>query len=145
MHKILYIGADHAGHGLKEALKKVLTDEADWVLEDLTPDFEAGDDYPLVAQKLAKLVAHNPGSRGILSCGSGVGVTMAANRIKGVRAFDAFDGQTVKLAREHNDANVIAFSGWRQKPAEAKKLLELFLKTKASTAGRHVRRVKQLG
>jgi len=145
MHKTLYIGADHAGYELKEALKKAMIDDAGWVIEDLTPDFMAGDDYPAVAAKLAKRVAGDSDSRGVLACGSGIGMVMAANRIKGARAFDAYDAKSVELARNDNDANIITFSGWRQKSDEAKKLLDLFLKTKVSTATRHKRRVKQLG
>jgi ribose 5-phosphate isomerase B len=72
-------------------------------------------------------------------------VAIAANRHKGARAFDAFDEQTVKLAREHNDANIIALSGWHLTATEAQKLLKIFFATKASTAERHKRRVKQLG
>lgn len=145
MHKTLYIGADHAGYELKEALKKAMIGQAGWIIEDITPDFKADDDYPRVAEKVAERVAHETGSRGVLACGSGIGMVMAANRIKGARAFDAYDAKSVGLARNDNDANIISFSGWRQKPAEAKKLLELFLNTKTSTAVRHKRRIKQLG
>ncbi len=145
MHKTLYIGADHAGYELKEALKRLITEKAEWVVEDLSPDFKAGDDYPLIARKLALRVAQTPNSRGVLACGSGIGMVMAANRIKGARAFDAYDAKSVELARNDNDANIVTFSGWRQKSGETKKLLDLFLKTKASTATRHKRRIKQLG
>jgi len=81
----------------------------------------------------------------VLVCGSGIGVSIAANRVSGVRAFDAYDEKTVRLAREHNDANVIALSGWKQTRKESTKLLDIFLKTKFSSAKRHHRRVKQLG
>lgn len=139
----LFIGADHAGFELKERIKVFLPN--DTFIEDISPVYQAGDDYPDVAQKLAKQVAKHAGSRGILVCGSGIGVSIAANRVKGVRAFDAHSAEEVQLAREHNDANVIALSGWKTKPAMAKKLIETFLGTSASKEQRHVRRVKKLG
>ncbi len=139
----IYLGADHAGFGLKEDLKKLLGKTHKIV--DLSPVFTDEDDYPEVAFAVAKKVAKEKDGRGIIVCGSGVGVAIAANRVKGVRAFDAFDEETTKLAREHNDANVISLSGWRLDATQAKKLVDLFLKTKRSNATRHARRVKQLG
>jgi ribose 5-phosphate isomerase B len=140
----LFLGADHAGFGLKEELKKWL-DKSGIGYKDLSPVYTDEDDYPEIAFAVAKKVARTKGARGILICGSGVGVAIAANRLKGVRSFDAFDERTVKLAREHNDANVIALSGWHLTATEAQKLLKIFFVTKASTAERHKRRVKQLG
>ncbi|MBI5654133.1 RpiB/LacA/LacB family sugar-phosphate isomerase [Candidatus Uhrbacteria bacterium] len=144
--KNIFIGADHAGFKLKKEIRETLDKRpATSVVMDLSPKLIEGDDYPEIATQVAKLVAGTPGSRGVLICGSGVGVTMAANRIKGVRAFDAYDAETVKLAREHNDANVIALSGWRQSAADAKKLLKIFFATEFSKTPRHHRRVKMLG
>ncbi len=140
---IVFLGADHAGFALKEKIAPRLEARGMTVV-DLSPTFVAGDDYPAIAMRVARHVAKTKNARGILVCGSGVGVSIAANRIRGVRAFDAFDAKTTKLAREHNDANVIALSGWRQSAAEAKKLIDLFFKTKFSSATRHRRRVKQL-
>jgi ribose 5-phosphate isomerase B len=143
MAQTIYLGADHAGFGLKEEIKKLFGTKIH--VEDLSPVFTDEDDYPEIAFAVAKKVSKTKGSRGILVCGSGVGVSIAANRMKGVRAFDAFDEETVKLAREHNDANVIALSGWRLDAKRAKQFIDLFLKTKHSSATRHHRRVKQLG
>lgn len=140
----LVLGADHAGFGLKESLKRILQSRG-IEFTDLSPVFHAGDDYPAIAKRVARDVAKLQGGFGVLVCGSGVGVTIAANRVKGVRAFDATDEQTVKLAREHNDANVIALSGWHLSPAKAGKLVRLFLETSFSKTARHRRRVKQLG
>ncbi|MFA5184899.1 MAG: RpiB/LacA/LacB family sugar-phosphate isomerase [Patescibacteria group bacterium] len=140
----IYLGADHAGFGLKEELKPFLQ-KIGIIYMDLAPVFTDEDDYPQIATAVAKRVAKTKDALGVLVCGSGVGVTMAANRVKGVRAFDAYDEQTVKLAREHNDANVIALSGWRQSATEAKKLLKTFFATEFSKAPRHHRRVKMLG
>ena len=140
---IIFLGADHAGFALKEKIA-ARVDARGMTVIDLSPRFHAGDDYPKIAARVARHVAKTKGARGVLVCGSGVGVSIAANRVKGVRAFDAYDAKTTKLAREHNDANVIALSGWRQSAAEAKKLIDLFFKTRFSTATRHHRRVKQL-
>lgn len=157
----IYLGADHAGFALKEKLKTWLTAGRDtsrpynngrsamagrpYAIIDLSPRFRAGDDYPKHGFAVARRVAKTPGSRGVLVCGSGVGVAIAANRVKGARTFDAYDERAVKHAREHNDANVIALSGWHTPLSKAKKLVGIFLKTKFSSAARHHRRVRQLG
>lgn len=142
----IFIAADHAGFGLKEELKRRLAKLApNAETKDLTPVFTDEDDYPEIATALAKKVAKTKDASGVLACGSGVGVTIAANRVPKIRAFAAYDEETVELAREHNDVNVIAFSGWNQDADQAAKLLKTFLETKASTAERHKRRVKQLG
>lgn len=140
----IYLGADHAGYRLKEKVKARLIADGHRV-RDLSPTFKDGDDYPVPARAVATRVAKNKGSRGVLVCGSGVGMAIGANRVKGIRAFDAFDEKTVKLAREHNDANVIALSGWHLNASKAEKLLGIFFKTRSSSASRHRRRVKQLG
>ncbi len=146
----LIMAADHAGYKLKQKLAAELVKKGFEVM-DVTPHFEEGDDYPLVAKSLVKqMVAPttpNPssGRRGILICGSGVGVCIAANRFAGIRAAHSQDVKEIKQAREHNDINVLCLSGRKTKPAEALKLVEAFVKTIASPAARHKRRVKQLG
>ena len=143
-HPVIFVGADHAGYPLKEQLMPWLEAQR-LTIVDLSPNLVEGDDYPAHALRVARHVAKTPGARGILVCGSGVGVTIAANRVKKVRAFDAYDERTTKLAREHNDANVIALSGWHQDVDQAEQLLKTFFTTKASRSSRHVRRVAQLG
>ncbi len=143
MSSTIFLGADHAGFALKEKIAPLLR-RRDGNVIDLSPAFHTGDDYPKIAARVARHVAKTKDARGVLVCGSGVGVVIAANRISGVRAFDASDANTTRLAREHTDANVIAFSGWRQSARDAAKLLDLFLTTKFSTATRHQRRIKQL-
>jgi ribose 5-phosphate isomerase B len=140
----VFLGADHAGFHLKEELKPILL-KMGLTVVDLSPVFVDGDDYPTVSFELAVMVTGLKSSRGVLVCGSGVGVVMAANRIEGARAFDAYDERTVKLAREDNDANIIALSGWHQASKDAAKLLKLFFATPFSKAARHHRRVKLLG
>jgi ribose 5-phosphate isomerase B len=140
----IYLGADHAGFALKEKVKLGLLGLGHEV-HDTSPRLKEGDDYPLRGRKVAKLVAKDAKSRGILVCGSGVGVAIAANRVKGVRAFDGHTVAEVKMAREHNDANVLTLSGWKTSVNDAMKLVDAFLKTPSSTAARHQRRIKQLG
>ena len=148
----IYLAADHAGFALKDKLKAQLIKQGHKIV-DLTPVFKDGDDYPLVAKKLTKrLTSNSPLSRGkkgdlgVLSCGSGIGVCSAANRAKGIRAAVGHSPQEVKLAREHDDINVLCLSGWNNKSGtNAMKMINVFLKTKRSTVTRHVRRVKQLG
>jgi len=139
----IVLGADHAGFTLKEKVRRELLRRGCDV-HDATPRFKAGDDYPLAGRKVAKLVAKDKKSRGIIVCGSGVGVAIAANRIKGIRAMDGHAPAEVKLAREHNDVNVLTLSGWKMSAIAAMKLVDAFLKTPFSNAARHRRRVKQL-
>lgn len=133
----IYVGADHAGFALKEKIKTAGS-------IDLSPRLVEGDDYPLAARKVAMAVAQDKDSLGILVCGTGHGMDIAANRLKGVRAIVARTEKDAKLSREHNHANIIVLGGWITKPALAKKIIATFLKTKPSKDARHVRRVKQL-
>lgn len=141
---LIYLGADHAGFSLKEQLEPWLLDQG-YCVEDLSPTYNARDDYPEIGFKVARAVAKDPASMGVLICGSGVGVAIAANRIKGARAFDAHTAKEAALAREHNDANIITLSGWHVNAKNAKALLKIFLTTPFSKAVRHHRRVTQLG
>lgn len=139
----LYLGADHAGFTLKEKLKPRLK-SLGYAVRDLTPMYMPGDDYPWIGRAVAKKTVKS-GARGILVCGSGVGVAIAANRVKGARAVEGYSAGQVKHAREHNDANVLTLGGWKTSAPAAMKLIKTFLRTKASSAARHRRRIKQLG
>jgi ribose 5-phosphate isomerase B len=137
-HKtIIYLGADHAGFALKEAIKSQS-------MMDLSPVKIEGDDYPLAAKKVALAVLQDTNALGILFCGTGHGMDIAANRHHGIRAIVARTEKDAKLAREHNHVNILVLGGWVTKPALAKKIIATFLKTKPSKEKRHVRRVKQL-
>lgn len=138
----LYLAADHAGYKLKEKLKPQLA-ALGYAVRDLSPRYAPGDDYPRIGRGLALKTVKDK-TRGILVCGSGVGVAMAANRVAGARAVEGYSTSQVKLAREHNDANVLALGGWNTPLAAALTLAKTFLATKASPAARHRRRVKQL-
>ena len=139
----LYIGADHAGWRLKEKLKSALAN-ARVRIQDLTPLFKAGDDYPAIGKAVAKKTALSKNAMGLLVCKSGVGMAIAANRIKGARAVEGYAPHQVKLAREHNDANVLTIGEQQTSATTAAKLVKIFLTTPASKAARHRRRGKQL-
>src|SRR3989338_4877498 len=106
---MLYLGADHAGYELKEKFKRFLEKEGFQYI-DMTPTFVEGDDYPDVAKKIGTMIAREHGE-GVLICGSGAGICMAANKIKGIRAALCYNKETARLAKEHNNANVICFGG----------------------------------
>ncbi|MBP7134224.1 RpiB/LacA/LacB family sugar-phosphate isomerase [Patescibacteria group bacterium] len=138
-----YLGADHAGFSLKEAVKTTLQAQG-IAFEDLSPTFIEGDDYPLMAKSVAKAVANRPESAGITVCGTGIGTAIAANRLPGIRAFVGHSVEEVRIARQHNDANILALGGRMLSPQEANTLVEAFLTTERDPDVRHVRRITQL-
>src|SRR5215813_2738649 len=109
MRKVL-IASDHAGFNGKEAVKKTL-DELGVEYEDLGTNSLDSVDYPDYAERVAKGVASGAAERGILVCGSGIGMQIAANKVPGIRAALAWNEETAKLARQHNNANIIAVGG----------------------------------
>jgi ribose 5-phosphate isomerase B len=136
------VGADHAGFELKESLKSRLA-EAGHEVDDLGTFGRDSTDYPDWAAKVAAAVAEHRAERGLLVCGTGVGMAMAANRRRGVRAVATSDLFTLKLARQHNDANVLALGARIVAPPLAADLLDLFLATPFE-GGRHQPRVAKL-
>lgn len=137
------LGSDHAGFELKEKIKKYLN-----FLGDEFKDFGAFNrescDYPDYAKKVARGVSSGKFDRGILFCGSGIGMSMAANKIRGIRASLCYNEETARLAREHNDANVLCIGARLTKEKLAKKIVKIWLETKFSR-GRHRKRVKKIG
>ena len=138
----LVVGSDHAGFLLKERLKKAL-DRLGIAYRDVGTDSTERVDYPDFARQVAEAVSKGEAARGLLVCGSGQGMAMAANRHRGVRAALAWDEETARLAREHNDANVLALGGRLIDPALAERILEVFLKT-SFAGGRHAGRVAKI-
>ncbi len=143
----LFLASDHAGFKLKEAIKKELVKKYEVI--DITPVYKKDDDYPLIAKKLVKYLRHKTNNltqtkMSVFICGSGVGAAIASNRYKDIRAAQGHDKQEVKLAREHNNINVLTLSGWNTKPKDALILIDIFLNTPTSKAIRHKRRIKQL-
>ncbi len=136
------LGADHAGVDLKDRLRHRL--EASGLLcEDFGTTSTDPVDYPDFAVRVARVVAAGQCDRGILVCGSGLGMAIAANKIPGVRAVAVADEESARLAREHNDANVLAI-GARLTPADqAARLVDLFIATPFS-GGRHQRRLDKI-
>lgn len=139
----LVFGSDHAGFQLKEHLKKI-AERSRFDVTDVSPTFKKNDDYPPVAFAVAERVKKNPDAIGILVCGTGHGMEIAADRVNGIRAIVARTPADAKIAREHNHANVLVLGGWITKPALAAKIFKTFLAAKPSRASRHLRRVKQL-
>lgn len=141
MKKVL-IASDHAGFDGKEAIKKTL-DEMGVKYEDLGTNSLDSVDYPDYAERLAKGVASGEAERGILVCGSGIGMEIAANKVPGARAALAWNEETAKLARRHNDANIVAV-GERTTPQETiDKIVRAFLTTDFE-GGRHERRIEKI-
>ncbi len=104
----LYIATDHAAFCIKEDVKKILTDLGNEVI-DLGPENDSRVDYPDFAHKLCTQVLADEGSQGVLICGTGIGMSLAANKHHGIRAALCHDAYTAQMAREHNDANVLCF------------------------------------
>ncbi|MEM4263337.1 MAG: ribose 5-phosphate isomerase B [Candidatus Woesearchaeota archaeon] len=141
----IYLGADHAGFKLKEAVKNYLKKEKHDITDKGNTKLVMTDDYPDYAYKVAKAVAESKGkAMGILFCGSSHGICIAANKVKGIRAVAVANERDAKLTREHNDANVLCLSGWNTPPAKAKKIIRVWLKTEFTYEPRHVRRIKKI-
>lgn len=140
----IYLGTDHAGFELKEKIKDFLT-ELKYGFEDCGAfEFDRNDDYPDFIGKVGNNVSKDPNSRGIVIGKSGAGECIVANKYKSVRAFLAVNDKNVRLAREHNDANVISLGSEIVGLEEAKNLIKIFLETPFSEDERHVRRINKI-
>ncbi len=136
------IASDHAGYEYKEEIKRFLA-EAGHEVRDFGTDSEESCDYPLFIRPAAEAVSTGECDRGIVLGGSGNGEAMAANRVRGVRCALCWDARTAKLAREHNDANMLSL-GQRMVPLEAAlEIVRLWLET-GFEGGRHARRIAQI-
>ena len=136
------VAADHAGFDLKEILKRDLQ-EAGYAVIDLGTNSTASVDYPDFGRALADAVASGKAERGVLVCGTGIGISIAANRNPKIRAALAHDVTSAKLSREHNDANVVAFGARLIGTEVARGALKAFLDTEFA-GGRHAGRVEKL-
>ena len=117
--------------------------ELNYEFEDLGTNSNESCDYPEISFKVAKKVADS-NSRGILLCGTGLGDTIVANKVKGIRATNCFDEYTAKMSREHNNSNILCLGARLLKSDEAKNITKIFLETAFSKEERHIRRVKQI-
>ena len=142
MVSTIALGADHAGYGLKEALKGWLINHGYQVLDLGTHSTESVD-YPDYASLVAESVADHKVERGLLVCGTGIGMSIAANKVPGVRAALCADLYTARMSREHNDANVLVLGGRLMGADMAADILQSWLET-AFAGGRHARRVEKI-
>lgn len=140
--KPLAIGSDHAGYSYKEVIKALLT-ELGWQYDDKGTHSEDSTDYPDYAHPVAEMVESGEAVAGILICGSGNGVCMAANKHKGVRAALCWEEELAALARQHNNANIICLPERFISAEVAKHLVDTFLKT-SFEGGRHEKRVNKI-
>ena len=140
--KKIFISSDHAGFRLKELIKKKFFKK--YKFDDLgTDDSKKSVNYPDYAHKLCKKVANNSKNIGILVCGSGMGMSMAANRHKKIRAAVCYSVKNTKLSRLHNNANIITLGSRLTKKDTAFKCIEAFINTKFE-GGRHKKRVEKI-
>jgi ribose 5-phosphate isomerase B len=136
------LASDHAGFAEKEKLKPLLT-ELGLEVDDLGPASEQSVDYPDYAKKVADQVARGSVDQGVLVCGSGTGMAITANKIQGVRAAVAWSEQTARLARQHNDANVLAIGARTTPSEEIPKIVRAWFSTEFE-GGRHAARVTKI-
>ena len=140
--KTIFISSDHAGFKLKEIIKDYLTNK-NIKFQDLGPKDDSRVDYPDYAHKVARKVKINKNNVGILVCGSGTGMNIAANKHKKIRAAQCFNIKSTKLSRLHNDANIITLGSRLITKKNALKFISVFLNTKFD-GGRHLKRVKKI-
>ncbi|MBI1859285.1 MAG: ribose 5-phosphate isomerase B [Candidatus Melainabacteria bacterium] len=140
-HKIA-IGADHAGFELKEKIKNVLS-ELNYEVVDFGTNSTDSVDYPLIAKSVASSVKNKDPEKGILICGTGIGMAIAANKVKGIIAANCYSIDTAKLARQHNNSNILALGGRITDFNIAKDIVKAWLETDFE-GGRHQRRVQEI-
>lgn len=140
----VYIGADHRGFELKEKLKPWLVQQKHEVVDCGNTTLDPMDDFPDFSFAVAQKVAENKNNLGILICGSGGGVTIAANKVKGIRCVTASKVEDVKHNRAHDDANVLAVAANFTSVEEAKNLVNVFLDTSFSGEEKYARRIAKI-
>ncbi len=142
--RTVYIGADSAGFEMKKAVKEHLN-ASGYSVVDLGADTNASSHYPIFAEAVARHVAANANSVGILICGTGIGMSMAANKVKGIRAALCGDTFSARMTRQHNDANVLCLGARVIGQGLALDIVDLFLATPFEAGGRHSLRVDMIG
>jgi ribose 5-phosphate isomerase B len=138
----IFIASDHAGFDLKEIIKQYLS-KRKFAFQDLGPENDKRVDYPIYAHNVAKKVKVNKNNVGILICGSGTGMNIAANKHKNIRAAQCFNLKSTKLSRLHNDANIITLGSRLISKKNALNFIDIFLKTKFE-GGRHSKRIRKI-
>ena len=140
--KKIFISSDHAGFNLKENIK-IFLKKKKYSFIDLGPKNNNRVDYPIYAHAVAKKVKKNKNSRGILVCGSGMGMNITANKHKNIRAVQCYNAKSAKLSRLHNDSNIITLGSRLLSKKNALNCVGIFLKTKFE-GGRHLIRIKKI-
>ena len=140
--KKIFISSDHAGYNLKESIK-IYLDKKKYQYTDLGPKNDNRVDYPDYAHRVANKVKSNKNHVGILVCGSGMGMNIAANRHKNISAAQCFNLKSTKLSRLHNDANIITLGSRLLKKKNVLNFINVFLNTKFE-GGRHLKRIKKI-
>lgn len=141
--KKIYLGADHAGFDTKEKLKKYFKQKR-ITFEDLGTYSSDRVDYPDFAFQVAKKVAREKESRGILICGTGTGMVIAADKVKGIRAVAAYDKYSAEMSRFHNDTNILGLRGRFFPFKKTREIISIWLKTQFSGEARHKRRIRKI-
>lgn len=137
---MIAIACDQGGYALKKEILKHLDQRGEKYL-DLGCDSEASVDYPIYARKVTDAITGGTCERGILICGTGIGISIAANKVKGIRAALCTDCFMAEATRQHNDANILALGGRVVGPGLALKIVDTFLDTPFSQEERHIRRI----
>ena len=140
---MIALGCDHGGYELKLEIKKYL-DEKGLEYKDFGCDSTDAVDYPVYAKKVAKSILSGECEKGILICGTGIGISITANKFKGIRAALCTDCFCAEATRLHNDANVLALGGRVVGTGLAVKIVDTFLETEFSNGERHIRRIDML-
>ncbi len=136
------LGSDHNGIEFKQLLVEHL-EKTGYEVIDAGSQGEESVDYPDFAFSAAEMVSNHEADRGILICGSGIGMSMAANKVNGIRAALCFTPESAALTRQHNDANVLALAGWQSEASDVLEIVDKFLTTEFE-GGRHARRVDKI-
>ena len=142
LFKNVCITSDHAGYNIKEYIKNNLVSKRIKIV-DLGPFSKNSVDYPDYAKKVSRRVKSKKSNIGILVCGSGTGMAISSNKIKGIRAAVCYNNASTRLSRQHNDANIIALGARLTRKKDISKLITIFLGTKFQ-GGRHLKRVRKI-
>jgi len=139
---VVALASDHAGFRLKEIAKEILKENG-ISIEDFGTDSDASVDYPDHAKPAIASIVEGKADRGVLVCGSGIGMSIVANKFPGIRAALVSDAETAEMSRKHNDSNVLVLPGWKMGRPEAEEILKVWLHTEFE-GGRHQRRLDKI-
>jgi len=138
------IGSDHAGFELKEKVKEFLKEKGYEYYDLGAEQIDPNDDYPEYGKKVAESVANGEYNRGIVICGTGMGIAITANKVPGIRAITCYNTEMAKISRQHNDANILALGGRIKTEEPVSEIVEVWLDTPFSDEERHKRRIEQI-